>query len=29
MENGEWRMNDTIYGVSTGVAVHEMHTAGC
>lgn len=22
-------MNDTVYGVSPGLAVHEMHTAGC
>ena len=22
-------MNDTVYGVSPGLAVNEMHTAGC
>jgi hypothetical protein len=29
IEDGKWRMNDTVYGVSPGLAVHEMHTAGC
>ena len=29
MENGEWKMNDTVYGVSPGLVLHEMYTVGC
>ena len=29
MENGEWKMNDTVYGVSLGLVLHEMYTVGC
>ena len=29
MENGEWKMNDTVYGVCPGLVLHEMYTVGC
>ena len=29
MENGEWKMNDTVYGVSLCLVLHEMYTVGC
>ena len=28
MENGEWKMNDTVYGVSPGLVLHEMYPEG-